>query len=66
MIKGGRHILRVFVTLHLESLKQKKRNTKSRYNYLVLGRDQSYFVDGRKTLCDSSNRYSETDITKHA
>ena len=38
-----------------------KKNVQRRYNYLVLGRDKSYFV---KNHFDSNKKFSETDIIK--
>jgi hypothetical protein len=37
-----------------------KRNDQRRYNYLVLGKDRSYFV--KKMPTDSTKKFSETDI----
>jgi hypothetical protein len=38
----------------------KKKNGQRRYNYLVLGRSKSYFVN--KNHSDSTKKFSETDI----
>jgi hypothetical protein len=38
-----------------------KKNDQSRYKYLVLGRDKSYFAI-KKNRSDSTKKFSETDI----